>query len=85
MKRLWQSWYARPPWSVNAVYFQIWVDVFLYAVYGLQELCHAFCREIVCLYGNDSAVCCGKRVDGNHTEAWHTVDEDIIVFVFHFA
>ena len=37
-------------------------------------MCHGFCREIVSLHGNDNAVCGGKRVDGNHTEAWHTVD-----------
>jgi hypothetical protein len=58
-------------------------DLSPHFVHGLQKLLQSFGREVFCLNGNENAVCGSKRIDCQHTERRHTVQQNVVVIALH--
>ena len=69
----------------DTVDFQIGVCVFPHLCNRPQKLCHSLSGKILRLNRDNHAICRRKCVKGNHTQARHTVNENIIVLVFYKA
>ena len=52
----------------DTVYLQVRVDMLLYLLNGLQKLCHTLSRKVLCLNGDNHAICRRKSIESNHTE-----------------
>ena len=61
--------------------FQLWVDLPMHLVDGLQKLFQTFRGKVLCLYGYQSSVCRRQRVDGQHPKGRSTVQQNIVIFL----
>lgn len=52
---------------------------------GLHQLGHSLCRKILRLHGNDYAICRRQRIQSDHTERRHTINQYIVIIVFDLA
>src|SRR5664279_108719 len=64
-----------------AVDGQIRVNALLDAVNGIQQLRKPFKGVVLALHGNEHRVGGGEHVDGEETERWGAVDEDVIISI----
>ncbi|MPN00056.1 hypothetical protein SDC9_147250 [bioreactor metagenome] len=66
----------------NAVDLQARIDLLLHLPHRAEQLLKTFGREILRLHRYHDAVGGGERVDGQHAETRHTVDQHIVVRAF---
>ena len=62
----------------DALDFQLWVDLPMHLVDGLQKLFQTFRGKVLCLYGYQSSVCRRQRVNGQHPKGGSAVQQNII-------
>ena len=67
----------------NAVHLQLRIELPLDAGDGSQKLFQPLCGEILRLHRDNHAVRSSQRVDRQHTERRHTVDECVVIAVCH--
>ena len=67
----------------NPVDAQLGVDLPPHFGDSLQKLFQTLGGKILRLHGNENTVRCRKRVDREHPQRRHTVDEDVIILAFY--